>query len=488
MRPEHRGCAMEQLSGLDASFLYMETATTPMHVGGLQIYDPSTAPGGEVTFEQLLRWVNGHLHLSRTLRQKLVTVPLNLDHPYWVEDADFDLEFHVRELGLPRPGDWEQLLIQTDRLMSRPLDLTRPLWEMYVIRGVDAVPGVPKGSFALVTKVHHAAIDGVSGVELTTLLNHLEPDVDPPGPPEGDGWKGEAPPEAGVLLANAARNNVARPMHFARVVGRTVPGVGRVVQGMRQRQLSNPVPGSMPRTRFNGKVGAHRVVDGCSFPFSAFKPIRQAVPGATVNDAVLAIVGGALRRYLKDAGELPDSGMIAMAPISTRTTSEMGTQGNQVSMMLVSVGTDVAKPLDRLRAVHASTVSSKEMANAIGAKTLSDYSEFIPAAVAGLAARMYTRTGLVNSHQPLFNTVVTNIPGPQVPLYCAGAELVAYYGLGPIFDGMGLIHPVLSYNGRLTISFTSCPEMIPEPSVYADCLRASFDELLRAAKRAAKAA
>lgn len=479
---------MEQLSGLDASFLYLETPATPMHVGGLQIYDPSTAPGGEVTFDQLLLWVERHLAMSRTLRQKLVTVPFNLDHPYWVEDANFDLEFHIRELGLPKPGDWHQLTTQVARLMGRGLDLTRPLWEMYVVRGLDAIPGVPRGSIGLVTKVHHAAIDGVSGVELTALLNHLDASGDPP-PAATTPFTGEADPDPMRLVANATRNNLVRPMHFARVVGRTVPGVGRAVQGVRQNQMgAPPVPGGMPRTRFNGPVDPHRVFDGVSLPFSAFKTIRQAVPGATVNDAVLTIVGGALRRYLSALDELPEAAVIAMAPISTRSTDLLGTQGNQVSMMLVSLATNVAKPLDRLRTVYASTVSSKELAKAVGAKTLTDYSEFIPAAVAGLAARLYTRNGLANRHNPIFNTVVTNIPGPQVPLYCCGAKMVAYYGLGPIFDGMGLIHPVLSYDGRLTISFTSAREMIPEPEVYASCLQESFDELLRAAKRAVKSA
>ena len=300
--------------------------------------------------------------------------------------------------------------------MSRALDLSRPLWEMYVVRGLDAIPGVPPGSFGLISKVHHAAIDGVSGVELTTILNHLDPTEEPPEPDQP--WLGEDDPQPSVMLANATRNNVVRPMHFARVVGRTVPAVGRVAEGVRQQQLAaRPMLGASARTRFNAPVGPHRVFDGCTFPFPAFKPIREAVPGATVNDVVLAIVGGAMRRFLDSVGELPQEPLVAMAPISVRTAGEMGTQGNQVSMMLVSLATDVPKPLDRLRAVTASTVNSKELANAVGAKTLTDYSEFIPSAVAGLAARLYTRTGLANRHNPMFNTVVTNIPGPQVPLF-----------------------------------------------------------------------
>ncbi len=478
---------MQQLTGLDASFLYMETPTTPMHVGGLQIYDPSTAASGEVSFEDILDYVERHLHLTRTFRQRLVHVPLNLDHPWWVDDPSFDLEFHIRELALPHPGDWRQLCVQTDRLMARPLDLGRPLWELYVIRGLDDVKGVPEGSFALMTKVHHSAIDGVSGVELTSNLNHLDP-LDEPEPPTVP-WVGEPEPDPAQLLTQATYNGLSQPMHLARVVGRTVPGLGQVVQRVRQRQLTTPpLPGGTPRTRFSGHVSSRRVFDGCSFPFASFKTIRQAVPGATVNDAVLAIVGGGLRRFLRDLGELPDAPLIAMAPISVRTERELGTQGNQVAMMLVSLATDVSKPLDRLRAVYASTKNSKELTQAIGARTLSDYSQFIPASLTGLAARLYTRTGLANRHNPIFNTVVTNVPGPQQPLYFCGAKLISYYGLGPIMDSMGLIHPVLSYNGQLNMSFTSCPEMLPDPPAYAECLKDSFEELARAARRANRSA
>ena len=245
-----------------------------------------------------------------------------------------------------------------------------------------------------------------------------------------------------------------------------------------------PLPGRVPRSRFNGQVDAHRVFDAVRFPFATFKTIRQAVPGCTVNDAVLTIVGGALRRFLDDHGELPDASLIAMAPISIRTPGQQGTQGNQVAMMLVSLGTDVAKPVDRLAAVYESTSNSKEVTQAIGASTLADYSQFIPSTVAGLAARLYTRTGLANRHNPIFTTTVTNVPGPQVPLYFCGAEMVSYYGLGPLVSGMGLIHPVLSYNGHLSIAFTSCRTMLPDPAAYAACLQQSFDDLVRAARKA----
>ena len=469
---------VQQLSGMDASFLYLETPSAPLHVGGLQIYDQSTAPGGIVTFKQVLSYVDARVHLVRTLRERLARVPMGADHPWWYQDPDFDLEFHVRHLALPKPGDWRQLCIQAARLMARPMDLERPLWEMYVIEGLDSVEGYPSGCFALLTKIHHAAIDGVSGMEITAVLNQLDPNDEPVPPARA--YRGEPAPNPAELLSRATISNITRPMHFARVVGRTVPAVGRVARGVRSNTFDTPK--AAPRTRFNTPVGPHRVFEGTSFPLAAVKDIRAAVPGATVNDVVLSVVGGALRAYLMEKGELPDESLLAMAPISVRSKDQQGSQGNQVASMTVALRSDIDAPLERLAAVYTGTASAKEMVNAIGARLMTDYSQFIPSAVAGLAARLYSRAGLANRHSPLFNCVVTNIPGPQAPLYFCGAEQIGYFGLGPVTDGMGLIHPVLSYNGTLTISATSDREMMPDPANYADCLRQAIAETLDAAR------
>ena len=470
---------MQQLSGMDASFLYLETPSAPLHIGGLQIYDQSTAPGGLVTFKQVLSYVEARLHLVRTLRERLARVPFEADHPWWYEDPNFDLEFHVRHLALPKPGDWRQLCIQTARLMARPMDLDRPLWEMYVIEGLDNVEGYPSGCFGLVTKIHHAAIDGVSGMEMTAVLNQIDPDYEPT--PPATPYKGETRPSPGELLSRAGLSNVRKPMHFARVVGRTVPAVGRVVQGVRSNAFEGPRL-TAPRTRFNTTVGPHRVFEGARFPLGDVKEMRAAVPGATVNDVVLSVVGGALRGYLNEKDQLPTESLLAMAPISVRTTGQKGTQGNQVAAMTVALRSDIEDPLERLAAVYAGTASAKEMVNAIGARLMTDYSQFIPSAIAGLAARLYSRASLANRHAPLANCVVTNVPGPQAPLYFCGAEQVGYFGLGPVVDGMGLIHPVLSYNGMLSISASSDRAMMPDPGNYADCLREAFRDTLDAAR------
>lgn len=469
---------MEQLSAMDASFLYFETANAPMHIGSVAIYDQATVDGGVLAFKEILKNYESRLHLARSFRQRIVRVPLSLDHPYWLEDPDFDIEYHVRHIALPKPGDWRQLCIQVARLHARPMDTTRPLWEFTVIEGLDNVEGLPKGSFAIVSKVHHAAIDGVSGAEMTAAVHDVEPDA-VPTPPEKP-WLPERVPTAVELLSRTSVNNVRQPFKLARVVAESVPALARLGIGLSAGKLKRVGP--VPRTRFNGKVSPHRVFDGRSFRLSDIRAIKNAVEGATVNDAVIAIVGGALHKYLSSKNELPKDSLIAMAPISVRSKDQQKSAGNQVSAMSVAVRSDIADPLERLVAVFESTTNSKEMTNAIGASTLTDYSQFIPSTVAGLAARLYTNLGLANRITPIFNTVITNIPGPQVPLYMTGARLVTQFGLGPILDGMGIIHPVFSYCGEITISFTSCREMIPDPAFYAECIQESFEEMLAATK------
>lgn len=468
---------MEQLSAMDASFLYFETPNAPMHIGSFMIYDPSTAPGGFVRFKDILAHIESRLPRSRAFRQRLVEVPMNADHPYWINDGNFDLEFHVRHIALPKPGDWRQLCIQAARLHSRALDRSRPLWEMYVIEGLDNVEGVPPGSFAVLLKIHHAMIDGVSGAEITEHLHDVEPT--PPASRDVDDFEPERQPSPIELLTRANLNNLTQPLRLFEVMARSVPGFQRAARGFAMREIE--IPGPAPRTRFNASITAHRVTDGRAFALDDVRAIKRAVTGATVNDVVLAVVGGALRKYLAHHGELPRESLTAMAPISVRDPSQQGTAGNQVSAMMVRLGSHIEDPLERLADVHRGTQSSKALTNAIGARNLSDYSQFVPSALAGLAARMYTSSGMAERTQPVLNCVVTNVPGPQTPLYFAGARAVKMVGLGPIQDGMGLIHPVFSYCGQISVSFTSCREMLPDPAFYSECIQASFDELAAAA-------
>ena len=463
---------MQQLSGQDASFIYAERPHAPTHVTSVGIYDQRTAAGRKVTFKGILAHLEARLHLARAFRQKAVRVPGDLDHPWWVEDAAFDLEYHVRHIALPKPGDWRQFCIQVARLHARPLDLSRPQWEMYVIEGLDAVEGVPKGAFAMLLKVHHAAIDGMSGVEMLTAIHTQSPEEGDP-PPPATAWVPEQDPSAYELLARAGFNAATVPARGMRAVGKLVPGLGRAV-ALQRRQ---PTVSSAPVTRFNGPVSAHRVVDGCYFELDDVKRMRKAVEGATVNDVALAVLGGALRSYLSDAGELPDAPLRAMTPVSVRTPEEKAALGNQVSAMIVSLGTDVDDPVQRLAAVTASTVASKEMTQAIGARNLTEISQFAPGALIGvgtrLAGRFARRVGVIN-------TVVTNVPGPRDPLYFAGAESIRSFAAGPVVDGMGLINIVSSYVDQFMLMFTADRAMMPDPAHYAECISDSFESLLAA--------
>jgi diacylglycerol O-acyltransferase / wax synthase len=296
-----------------------------------------------------------------------------------------------------------------------------------------------------------------------------------------DDWKPDDLPGVADLLIKSYFNSLRKPLQYAETMARAVPGLARLGQSVSKGDVSLQNQKLAPKTRLNGKVGPHRVFDAVPLPLADIRAIKDAVPGATVNDAILAIVGGGLRRYLQGKGELPQDSMTAMAPISVRAEGEKAALGNLVSAMVVPLGTHIGDPIERLRFVHGETVNSKALTNAVGARTLTDYSQFMPAGPSGIAARLYTRLGAANAHAPVFNTVVTNVPGSRVPLYFAGAKMVGMYGLGPIFDSMGLINTIYSYVDTIAISFTADRDMMPEPAAYADGLRQSFEELKSAA-------
>jgi WS/DGAT/MGAT family acyltransferase len=464
---------------MDASFVALETRTSPMHIGSILIYNPVTAPGGFVRFKDILRFIESRMQLSRTVRQRLVRVPFDLDYPYWIEDPDFDLEYHVRHLALPKPGDWRQLCIQAARIFARPLDLNRPPWEFTVIEGLDNVPGVAKGSYAMVTKVHHAAIDGLSGIDLMEALHTLTADTPPPA--DHDPWQPEPVPSPASLVARSWLNAVANPVRQLEVAAKAVPGLARAVRGLATKDFALHGEMIAPRTRFNQVISPNRVIEGRSVPLAEIKAIRQAVPGAKVNDVFLAIIGGAMRRYLAAKDELPDKTLTAMAPISVRGKDEKGDMGNQVAAMIAPLGTHLADPVARLAYVFSQTTNSKAMSDALGARNMTEMSKVSPALFLALAAQAYTRLGLANRVALPFTTVVTNVPGPPVPIYSAGARLESMMGLLCLTDGLGLGHVVQSYVDEATIAFTACRNIVPDPEFYAECIEASFQDLRSAA-------
>jgi len=469
---------MKQLSGHDAAFLYSDTTHSNSNVTLLHIYDQSTAPGGVVRFKTILAHIESRLGQLPVFRRKLQRVPLDLDLPYWVEDEWFDLEYHVRHIALPKPGDWRQFCIQVSRIHARPLDLSRPLWEVYVIEGLDSFLDLPPGSFALLTKTHHAAIDIEHGSEITALLHDASatPPPDAPPPP----WFPESPPRRSAMVWRGLQHTLVAPLRLggpvSRLLARAAPAVFARASDMLLRPERLP-----PSTRFNSVVSPHRVFDTRRFGLDEFKAIRDAVPGATVHDAVLAVCGGALRRFLDQNDELPSASLTAITPVSVRGR-QAGSERSALHWTHVQLGTDIADPLQRLAAVRDQTAASGSASRAIGARELTDIEQHAPAATLALTSKLLGRAALgIGRRAPLANCSVTNVPGPSHPLFLCGARMTYFSAIMPITDGMGLVLAVTSYDGRIVISPTSCRELMPDPDAFAQCLRLSFQEMLAAA-------
>ena len=479
---------MKQMQGLDAAFVAFEQPNAPIHIGSILIYDPSTAPGGFVRFKDILGFIKRRLYMAPTMRQRMVKPPFGIDYPHWIEDPNFDLEYHIRHVALPKPGDWRQLCILAARNFARPLDLNRPPWEFLVVEGLDEIDGVPKGSYAILTKVHHAAIDGVSGVDIMHALHTLDPDVD--AIPKPDPWKPERmPSQFGMFARGYARALTVNPWKQANAMLKSAPGMVRMTRGALKGDYDITAAMKTPRTRFNETVSPHRVIDSVTYKLSDIKKLRPLAQGSTLNDVVLSIIGGGMRAYLNDKDDLPEDTLSAMAPISVRDDKEKNTMGNQVSAMRVPLGTHIEDAVDRMAYVSAETKKSKAMTNAMGARQITEISKSSQFLFMGLGARAFSQWGLANRMKPIFNTVVTNVPGPPVPLYSAGAKLVSLHGNLCLLDGMGLGHVVHSYVDEVTIGVTACRKALPDPEVYSDFLRASFDEHKKALKKmGAKAA
>jgi diacylglycerol O-acyltransferase / wax synthase len=462
---------MRQLTGLDAAFLAMETRTVYGHVGSVCVLDPSTAPE-PFTYERFLRVVESRLPLVPPFHRRLVEVPLGLDQPYWIEDSDFDIEFHVRELALPAPGDDRQLAEQAARLHARPLDRTRPLWEIYLIWGLQG------GRVAIYTKVHHAAIDGVSGNDILAAILDLSPHGRPTpettGPGEPPLGAVERLPNGVELLARSALHFAEHPARAVRLSAgllRSVPAL--VTNPMRPRlplvdRFLRPADGEIlsqpglraPQLPFNRPITQHRRWAFRSLPLGEVKRIKNAAH-CTVNDVVMALCAGGLRRWLIDHAALPDGPLVVAVPVSVRTEEQKGTHGNRVSTMLAVLPTQLDDPGDRLRVVHEAMRAAKEQHAALPASLLADVSQFAMPALAGQAARLAARLRLVERVSP-FNLIISNVPGPNVPLYYAGAKLVAYYPLSAITDGQGLNITVMSYQNQMFFGLTACRELVPD--------------------------
>lgn len=468
---------MQQLAPGDAFMLYTEQPGSPNHIGSLGLFDPSSAPGGPISFERFVGYYSERIHLGKAFRRRMVRVPLDLDDPWWVEDAGFDLEYHLRHTALPSPGNWQQLCTLVARLHSRPLDMSRPPWEAWMIEGLRDIPGVSPDAFAILIRVHHTAIDGVGGIELLSALLQLQPDD--PAPDAPDTWRPDRMPSQWELLGRAALSNTVRPLRLARATAGIIPRAARVAGQLREKEIRLPTL-VVPATRFNARVGPHRVFDSATFELSEIKRIKSTVAGATVNDAVITVCAGALRHYLADHGELPEGSLAAVIPMSVRTTDQKGGEGNRVAQFFCDMHTDIADPKERLAAVAETTRVAKGSQEALGGHALQQMSSVMPGALFGMALRANAELGARSRSSGLLNTQISNVPGPPFPLYCAGARLLSMHGLGPVITGAALIHVVMSYCDIITFSFTSDRDIMADPSVYANCMRRAFRELQEA--------
>jgi diacylglycerol O-acyltransferase / wax synthase len=475
---------MQQLTGLDASFLVLETATTTGHVGGLTVLDPSGAPK-PLTLARLTEVLAQRIPLVPVLRRKLLNAPLGLDQPYWIDDPDFDIEYHVRELALPRPGSDAQLTEQVSRLHARPLDRSRPLWEIYLITGLA------RRRAAVYTKIHHAAVDGVSGAELLTILMDLTPAGRelPPAKP----FHPERPPSWPELAVRAALRLAWRPVQTVRITNELVkvlptlaPVVRPVVGGMLglnrgDGEVIATVPGRAPATPFNKPITPHRRLALRSVDLDVVRAVKNTF-GVSVNDVVMAMCAGALRRWLADREALPSQPLIAMIPVSVHDPASKGALGNKVSAMLAALPTNVSEPGLRLELVHAATKIAKAQQAVIPQGLVDQVSDFAPPALTARAARVVFATGVLHRLPP-FNVTISNVPGPNVPVYLCGASVIAHYPVSVVTDGQGLNVTLVGYRGQLHFGLTACRELIPDIDALAGYLVDELALLVEAAEK-----
>jgi diacylglycerol O-acyltransferase len=485
---------VRQLTGLDAQFLAIETPRAFGHVGGLAIYDPASAPGRQLTVRDVRQRITERIHLLPPFTQKLATIPLGLDHPYWIEDPDFDIDFHVREIGLASPGNYHQLAEQVARIMARPLDRSRPLWELYLIRGLE------DDRDAMLTKFHHSAIDGVSGNEILAVLLDRRPEGREVPPPERDRAPQPAPSDL-KLLGRALLTLPRRPLAVAGAVPTAVanldalPGVERI-PGMRRirraaLRAAALLPGSSadsadaglleaprtsaPRTRFNGPITPHRRLAIGSLPLETVKAVKNEL-GVTVNDVIVALCASMLRAWLEERGELPDEPLVAMVPVSVRTEEEAGTFGNRVSAMFVPIPTNESDPQRRIEQTHRVLAVAKERHKATPADLMQDATQFVPPALMSAASRVTMGLLARAPVPPVLNLVISNVPGPREPLYLAGARMLAYYPVSTITDGVGLNITVISYLDHIDVGIIGDREQLDDPWRMLEGMQAGLQE------------
>ena len=462
----------EQISGQDATFLYAESPSSPMHIATLTVVE------GSLKYEDFKAIIASKLHLIPKFRKRLVNVPFNVDYPFWVDDPNFDLDLHLHRYKLPDPANWKTLRDLTSSIFSNSLDLRRPLWSVSFIEGLDNVSQVSKGSVAIISKIHHVMIDGTSGVGIMAKLfdttkEDATKDIKPPRPYEPNSL-----PDDIQLLAKSAQTFMKDPLKLPKFVSESALAFvkGRVNKQVKGNKAKVQKSYSTPKTIFNGTVSPKRTWGTAILSFERINNLRK-IQGVTVNDLIVAICAGALRKYLLEKDKLPSQPLVANVPISIRTENSKNRMDNQISNMLVKIGTHIEDPIKRLEYIQFQTTQGKAKHKTVGAKSLAQMAEAVPFGVANLASRIYSRYKLGEFITPPFNVTITNVPGPQSALYLRGHKIQGIFGLTPVLDGFGLIIAAFSYNGLVTITATSNAKAMPDADLFARYIRESANEL-----------
>ncbi len=464
---------MRQLSGQDSMFVFLESNKTPMHIGGLYILD---SPGKAFDFNSFKTFFEERLHLSDIFRQRLVEVPLDLGNPFWVDDPDFNIDHHIFHVALPKPGGRKELANLAATLYNPPLDKSRPLWKVTFITGLQ-LDELSDDAFAILIQVHHAAIDGKSGVAIMASILSMTEEPFQPLPPKKP-WKPKKLPSITEQLSESFGNRFKKPKKFFELIKDTASKQKKISKELSKGLIQPPPkPMAAPKTFMNVPMSGKKRFGAIDIPLKEIKKIKNIVEGATVNDVLLSVCAGGLRKYMIKNGRLPIKNLVGLAPISVRKSDEVEDMGNRISAMLIDLATNEIDPIKRLQLIRENTRASKTYSQALPADQIM---EFVPSEVAALAGRLYLKMGLSQLHNPFFNLIITNVPGPPIPLYMNRYKLQRLYGLGAAMDGLGLMIIIFSYAGMISLSVTADANALEDIDIFTGFLRESYNELQEA--------